>query len=421
MEADDDDAYGSVTDWATDLDHADSSYNRHAHTIWRELLDRRCPVARSDRYHGMWVPLTHDLVSEVAYDTDHFTSRSVVVTRTPPQHLASSPVGGAPPITSDPPFHHEARRILLPPFSPKRIAGWEPEVRRLCRERLDAALAGGGALIDGAVDYAQHIPVAVIRRMLGLPEQDDDLFREFVHDLLESVNLPPAERHSAFERLDEYIDAQIDLHRDEPGDDLISYLLDVEIPGPDGTPEKLSGSHVGGAVVLLLIAGIDTTWSAIGSSLWHLATHPADRRRLVAEPELMTTAVEEFLRAYAPVTMARLVAKDHDFHGCPMKTDEWVLLPFPAANRDPAAFERADEVLIDRDENRHAAFGLGIHRCLGSNLARLELRVAIEEFLARLPDFELADPGDDGKGGDGVVWSVGQIRGLRALPLRVGR
>jgi cytochrome P450 len=112
--------------------------------------------------------------------------------------------------------------------------------------------------------------------------------------------------------------------------------------------------------------------------------------------------------------MARMVAEDVDFHGCPMAKTDWVLLPFPAANRDPEAFERADEVLIDRLENRHAAFGLGIHRCLGSNLARLELRVAVEEFLARIPDFELVDPS-----GDGVVWSVGQIRGPRVLPLRI--
>jgi cytochrome P450 len=176
----------------------------------------------------------------------------------------------------------------------------------------------------------------------------------------------------------------------------------------------LSPEHVRGSIVLLLIAGIDTTWSAIGSSLWHLAGHPDDRRRLVAEPELMPTAIEELLRAYAPVTMARFVAKDHDFHGCPMKAGEWVLLPFPAANRDPAAFERPDDVVIDRLENRHATFGLGIHRCLGSNLARLELRVAVEELLARVPEFELADPT-----GESVVWSVGQVRGPRLLPLRI--
>ena len=229
------------------------------------------------------------------------------------------------------------------------------------------------------------------------------MFRQFVHDVLEGVNQAPENRQAGFERLDAYLDDQIAASTcAEPRDDLTSYLLDVEMDG-----QKLSPDHVRGSIVLLLLAGIDTTWSAIGSSLWHLAAHPDDRRRLVDEPELMPTAIEELLRAYAPVTMARMVAKDHDFHGCPMKADEWVLLPFPAANRDPELFDRADEVVIDRLENRHAAFGLGIHRCLGSNLARLELRVAVEEFLGRFPEFELADPA-------AVGWSVGQIRGPRA-------
>jgi cytochrome P450 len=177
--------------------------------------------------------------------------------------------------------------------------------------------------------------------------------------------------------------------------------------------QPLNPEHVRGSIVLLLIAGIDTTWSAIGASLWHLAKTPADRERLVAEPELMPFAMEELLRAYAPVTMARLVKEDVEWRGCPMKADEWVLLPFPSANRDPEAFERADEVVIDRKENRHAAFGLGIHRCVGSNLARMELRVALETWLARIPVFELADP-------DAVTWSHGQVRGPRTLPLRVG-
>jgi cytochrome P450 len=162
--------------------------------------------------------------------------------------------------------------------------------------------------------------------------------------------------------------------------------------------------------VLLLIAGIDTTWSAIGSSLWHLATTPTTSPGSVATRRVRLFAVEEFLRAYAPVTMARLVKEDVEFHGCPMKANEWVLLPFPAANRDPEFFDDADEFVIDRAENRHAAFGLGIHRCLGSNLARLELRVAIEEFVARFPRFELAGE---------TRWSVGQIRGPRELPVRI--
>jgi cytochrome P450 len=169
---------------------------------------------------------------------------------------------------------------------------------------------------------------------------------------------------------------------------------------------------VAGTMALLLIAGIDTTWSAIGASLWHLAENPADRERLVAEPGLLPTAMEEFLRAYAPVTMARLVKDDMHFRGADMKADDWILLSFPAANRDPAQFDRAGEVVIDRAVNRHAAFGLGIHRCVGSHLARMELRVALEVWLERIRSFSLDDP-------SAVRWSAGQIRGPRALPLRI--
>ena len=397
--------HGPVADWATDLDHADPEYNERAHEIWDELRDSGCPIARSDRYGGMWAPLTHDLVAEVAYDTDHFSSRGVVVANGRP--LIPAPVGPAPPITSDPPFHAVARRLLLPAFSPKAIAPWEPEIRRLCRDLLDRMgdVTPGESVVDAAVQYAQSIPVDVIARMLGFPLEDEELFRSFVHTALEDVDLPVAERVEAFGPLFDYLSDQIADHRADPRDDLTTYMLDAEL---DGRP--LAEEHVRGTIVLLLIAGIDTTWSAIGSSIWHLATHPGDLARLSSEPEVMLFALEEFLRAYAPVTMARLVKDDHDFHGCPMKAEEWVLLPFPAANRDPAAFDRADEFVIDRAANRHAAFGLGIHRCVGSNLARLELRTAIEEFIGRFPSFELA--------GD-VRWSVGQIRGPRELPILI--
>jgi cytochrome P450 len=169
-----------------------------------------------------------------------------------------------------------------------------------------------------------------------------------------------------------------------------------------------------GSLRLLLIAGIDTTWSAIGSSLWHLAKTPADRERLVAEPELMPIAIEELLRAYSPVTMAREVMKETTISGCPVKPGNMVLLSFPAANRDPAMFPDADKVVIDRKENRHAAFGLGIHRCVGSNLARMEMTVAIEEWLKRIPDFRLDPTGT-------VTWSEGTVRGPRQLPMLFGK
>ncbi|MGH9016938.1 MAG: cytochrome P450, partial [Acidimicrobiales bacterium] len=189
---------------------------------------------------------------------------------------------------------------------------------------------------------------------------------------------------------------------------LLSMLLHTEV---DGTP--VEQSVVLGTAALVLIAGVDTTWSAIGSSLWHLAAHGDDRRRLVAEPAIMDCAVEEFLRAYSPVTMARVVTRDVEFNRCPMKAGDRILMNFPAANRDPDAFEDADTVVLDRAVNRHVAFGSGIHRCAGSNLARMELRVAIEEWLGRIPEFSLA-PGQE------VTWAGGQVRGPRTLPVVFG-
>jgi cytochrome P450 len=396
-----------VSDWATDFDHTDPQWVADPYPIWDELR-ARCPVAHTDRYGGTWLPVRHEDVAAVAYDTEHFTSRSVVVSemRPGPDDLPA-PIGLAPPITSDPPFHALARRLLLPAFSPKPIEALEPVTRDLCVELLDAT--AGEPEIDAAVDYAQHIPLRVIVRMLGFPQEDADVFRRFIRIVLEDVDQSAEERQAVVDQgeLDVYMDARIAEHLADPKDDLTSFLLNAELDG-----NKLDPDHVRGTMVLLMIAGIDTTWSAIGASLWHLAQNPADRQRLAAEPELMGTAVEEFLRAYAPVTMARLVATDFDFQGRPMKEGDWLLLPFPAANRDPEYFADADEVQIDRAENRHAAFGLGIHRCIGSNLARMELRVALEEWMRRYPDFELVDPTK-------VTWSAGQVRGPRTIPVRI--
>jgi cytochrome P450 len=392
-----------VVDWKTDFDHTDAAWAADPYPIWDELR-RECPVAHSERYGGVWLPTRHDDIAAIAYDTDHFTSQSIIVSEGRP--MIPAPQGIAPPISSDPPFHHGARRLLLPAFSPKAVAPLEPFTRDYCNALLDAV--EGRDVVDAAREYAQHIPVQVIAKMLGFPPEDADQFRDFVHTALEAVDLPIEQRIANFERLDIYLGAQVRDHIENPRDDLTSFLLEAELDG-----EKLNEEHVRGSIALLLIAGIDTTWSAIGASIWHLARHPADRDRLVGEPELLPAAVEELLRAYAPVTMARLVKEDFEFNGCPMKKDEWVLLPFPAANRDPEFFDQADEVVLDREENRHAAFGLGIHRCAGSNLARMEMQVALEVWLDRYPRFELADP-------EAVRWSGGQVRGPRTLPVRIG-
>ncbi len=394
---------GPVTDWASDFSHLEPEWAADPYPI-QDDLRQRCPIAHTDRFGGGWLPTRYADVAEIAYDTERFSSRSIIMSNfRPPREVA--PIGGSPPISSDPPFHHDARKLLLPAFTKTAVARQEPATRALCHSLIDAF--SGQDLVDAARDYAQHIPMRVIADMLGFPPEDGPQFRQFVENTLEGVNLPPDERIARMSALFDYLLVQIRDHIDNPREDLTTFLIDAELYG-----RKLEPSHVAGTMALLLIAGIDTTWSAIGASLWHLASEPADRERLVAEPALVPTAMEEFLRAYAPVTMARLVKDDMQWHGADMKADDWILLSFPAANRDPAQFDRAADVVIDREVNRHAAFGLGIHRCVGSHLARMELRIALEVWLARIPVFTLADP-------SAVTWSTGQIRGPRTLPLRL--
>jgi hypothetical protein len=395
---------GPVADWASDFSHLEPEWSADPYPI-QDDLRQRCPMAHTERFGGGWLPTRYEDVAAIAYDTERFSSRSIIMGNfRPPLELA--PIGSSPPISSDPPFHHDARQLLLPAFTKTRVARQEPATKALCHSLIDAF--DGADVVDAARDYAQHIPIRVIADMLGFPPEDGPRFREFVENVLEGINLEPDDRVARVSRLFDYLLAQVHDHLDNPRDDLTSYLVNAELYG-----SKLEPSHVVGTMALLLIAGIDTTWSAIGASLWHLAKNPADRERLVADPGLLPTAMEEFLRAYAPVTMARLVKQDMHWRGADMKADDWILLSFPAANRDPAQFDRAGEVVIDREANRHAAFGLGIHRCVGSHLARLELRVALEVWLERIPVFSLADPAR-------VTWSAGQIRGPRALPLRIG-
>jgi hypothetical protein len=386
-----------VTDWTTDWDFLDRRWIDDPFPIWDELR-AKCPIAHTDRFDGVYLPTRYKDIRDIAYDTEHFSSRKVAV-----REDSYDMRGGAPPITSDPPKHRAARMALLPPFTPAAVARIEGKARAICNELIDKF--ADKDRFDGAVDYAQHIPVRLIAHLLGVPESDGDQFRRWINEILQIGITDRETVIRANMEMRVYFAEHIMRRKEKPGEDLISHLIAQRYP--DGEPFK--DNHVLGSVGLLLVAGIDTTWSGIGASIWHLAKTPADRRRLVAEPELMPTAIEELLRAYAPVTMAREVAKDTTVNGCPMKQGQMVLMPFPAANRDPAMFPDADKVLIDRKENRHAAFGLGIHRCIGSNLARMEMTVAVEELLKRVPEFSLAGP---------VTWSEGTVRGPRVLPLK---
>lgn len=392
-----------VTDWITDFDHTDSRWIEDPFPIMAEVR-AKCPFATTERFSGMYVPMRYADVRAVAYDTANFSSKRVVVREDPPDVSLPSP-----PITSDPPHHKPSRMLLLPAFTPQAIERLVPQTRRICDELLDSLADRQAA--DAAGDFAQTIPVRVIANMIGVPEEDGDLFRKWIHVFIEDTIVDDGSSASRLiavaKEMDDYFRTFADLRRKQPGDDLISFLLAARHDG-----EPLTERHFYGTLRLLLIAGIDTTWSAISSSLLHLARTPGDRDRLVAEPGLIPTAVEEFLRAFSPVTMARRVRQDTELSGCPMKEGAWVLLSFPAANRDPAVFPEPDTVVIDREDNRHAAFGLGIHRCIGSNLARMEITIALEHWLKRFPRFSIVD-------GARIEWSKGPVRGPRTVPVKL--
>lgn len=398
---------GQQVDWATDFELFDPDYVRDPFPVWDELRTT-CPIAHTERRGPTWLPTTYDDVVALARDIERFSSTKIAVIP-PPETPDGGPgvpqfLVGLPPISADPPLHTWTRRLLLPWFSHRRVDDYEPRTRELCRRLLDGF--GDRATVDAAAEYAQQIPVRVIAWTLGVPEELADDFVGWVRDALEFAD-DVERRRQGIQGLGHYLLATLEDRKVNPGSDLISALLAAY-----GDEPELTDAHVLGIAALTLVAGIDTTWSAIGAALWHFATHPEDLAQMVANPEMMDTAIEELLRAYSPVTMARVVTEDVEFSGCCMNAGDKVLMNFPAANRDPAAFEAPDEVRLDRADNRHLAFGVGIHRCAGSNLARMELRVALEEWLGHYPRFVLAE-------GAEVTWAGGQVRGPRVLPVVV--
>ena len=397
-----------VNDWASDFDVLDPRYIADPFSIWDDLRSS-CPIAHTDRRVSSWLPTRYEDVTAIAHDIEHFSSIRVAVIpgveddgEEDGDYNGPDLEYGLPPISADPPLHTWTRRLLLPWFSHRRVESYIPMTRQLCQGLLDGFADTGHA--DAAADYAQQIPVRVIAHILGVSTDMSDNFTLWVRDILEFADDPERRQRGAVGLLNYFVE-QVAYRREHPGDDLLSELLQTEVEG-----KPLDEGIILGIAALVLIAGVDTTWSAIGSSLWHLATHADDQKRMVAEPELMPLAIEELLRAYSPVTMARMVTGDVEFGGCPMKEGDKVLMNFPAANRDPEAFEQPDVVQLDRAHNRHVAFGSGIHRCAGSNLARMELQVALEEWLARIPEFALAE-------GQEVTWAGGQVRGPRILPV----
>lgn len=382
----------------TEFDMYDQAQMQDPHARYAELRSG-CPVSRSTRDGGYWVVTRHRDVVEATQDTATFSSKYCLI----PRDQFGPEFEERPPITLDPPAHTAFRRLLLPGFTNQQIGRWEPTVREVVRRTLDAL--EGREAADASEDFAKKIPLGVICAMLGVPPSIEPRFTEWTHALVGSND--PERMLAAAADIGGFLNEQVEEHLKSHQDDLITVLLNSEIEG-----EQLSRPELLGALVLILVAGLDTTWAALGSSLIHLARHPEDRRRLIDDPALIPTAVEELLRFYAPVALARVTTKDTELGGVRIDQDEMVLLSWPSANRDPEAFADADRVVLDRSPNPHLAFGRGHHRCLGSALARLELRIALEEWLRAFPDYDLVAP-------EAITYTTGHVWGPREIQVRL--
>lgn len=395
-----------VDDWATDFEIFDPDYVADPAPVWKDLRER-CPIAHTDRRASSWLPTRYADMQALVKKVPELSSKQPGVIPPPPgkEELTDYNALEAPPITADPPDQIEYRRLILPFFTPKAAAARRAFVEDLCHELIDRFADRGTA--DAAVEYAQEIPSRTIGHMLGIDPSRNDEFLGWVRGVLE-IGQQDIETLKINRRaIRDFFRELVHDRRKNPGtDDIISQLLDKTFQD-----EPLSDKVMVGICNLVFVAGIDTTWSSIGAAMLHFATHENDRRRMAAEPDLWPTAIEELLRFYSPVTMARVAQEDVEHDGVTFRQGDRILLSFPAANRDPAVFDRPDEVVLDREKNRHIAFGIGIHRCAGSNLARMEMDVALRTWFSRIPEFELTDPAK-------VTWAGGQVRGPRNIPVR---
>jgi len=390
----------------SDVDRVTEHFDHHDVAFMQDPLDayavmrRQCPVAHSDQHDGFWIITAYDDLHEVYFDTDHFSS-----------FIPTIPNSGHgerrfPLTMSDPPEHSLYRQIVQPYFTQQKMAEYEPEIRRRVNGLIDAFIERGEA--DLFWDFSRKLPASVIADIMGTPFEDGVKFEDWAHRITQATATEPESAALAYEEMTDYFMALLADRDAEPRDDLITLLVQARTAGEDDRP--LSDEERVMFCILIMMAGFDTTSSFIGSVLWWLAEHPDERTRLVADPALVPPAVDELLRCFPPGSPARVMKKDAELRGQQLREGDPVLLLTASANRDESVFEAADEVVFERKPNKHLGFGMGIHRCLGMHLARLESEVAIHEILRRLPDYALVP--------DTVVeWSHGQIWGPRNLPV----
>ncbi|OMC40790.1 cytochrome [Mycobacterium sp. GA-1841] len=384
-----------------DLRHQDFNDNDFLYDVY-SVMRQQSPFARTDKPFlsatpaGAWVAVRYAECVQILQDWEHFSSN--------PTPEGAEQLAGDLVITLDPPRQQKFRKVLNPYFSPARMKALRPEIGAETDLLIDDLIESGSG--DLAQIAWRQPGIVFFKYLLGMPIEDVPLCVELTDTALNSAT--EQDRMSAWGGLYQHLHDAVTARMDQPPrDDMIDVLLSAEIDG-----EKLSFGDVVSNAMLLVQAGLETTASAMSFAYHYLATNPAERDRLIGDPELLTRAVEEFIRFAGSIHgIPRTVAKEVELNGCTFSAGESVIVNYAAANRDEQEFPDADRCLLDRRENRHLGFGAGVHRCLGSNLARLEFQVGLERVLSRMPDFTLA-AGEQAKfHGNSVT------RGFRSVPV----
>jgi cytochrome P450 len=379
-----------------DFDHHDEEFHADRHARWAELR-RECPVAHNPRYGGFWVVSGYEEVAAVSRDAETFSSRYVPQSDDGIDYLGITGIPRAPHMPTvgiaevEGALHGVIRRALNPFLVPSAVAAMRPLMEATATWFLDQHIERG--TIDLVLDLTNPVPAVLTMELVGLPHDGWQRYAELFHGTVAYRPGSPEYRRSVAElpvMMDE-LRVEIANRRREPTGDVLTALVQAQLNDDESSDTRhLTDDELVSVLWNLIGGGLDTTTSLTALTLHHLDEHPDLRTRLVDEPALLGTATEEFLRYFSVnETLTRTVTCDADLGGQRLSRGDHLMLSWLSANRDERAFDRPDEVVLDRAPNPHLAFGLGAHRCIGMHLARTMFQVLVREVLDRIPDYEV--------------------------------
>jgi cytochrome P450 len=397
--------------FVVDFDQHSKEYQQHGMEIGAEIRSK-CPVAWSENYDGYWLVTGLDEVGAMYKRPDLFSARKDVGDLESRyqgiQIPNNSPYVAAGFLEMDPPRQLDFRRVLNAHLSPAAVVRWEPLVREMTQACINDIIARGSA--DFVVEVVNVVPAILTMAMIGLPLADWVIYCEPTHALVYTpAESPDRQRvdEMTMEMVTGLLASVAEARQRPPRAGMLQALLDARIDG-----EPLSDEDIMFTLFLVIGGGFDTT-TALTSNAWRwLANNPEEKARLLeGDASLWDTATEEFLRYFSPSQGdARTVTRDCEVAGYTFSEGDRALLSFAIPNRDPKYFDDPDELKLDRFPNRHAAFGLGNHRCIGSNLARMQFKAIIGECLSRIPEYAIV------QGGVERYETIGVINGNKAMP-----